>query len=131
MYINQNELLRLAREARERSYSPYSNFRVGAAVVDDEGRIHMGSNVENSSYGATICAERVAITKAVSEGAVSISAIAIVSDSLEPVTPCGICRQVISEFADEEALIICGSKNKESNGTVYKLGTLLPDAFKL
>jgi cytidine deaminase len=94
------ELLESAVEQAEFSYSPYSKFRVGAALLCEDGTVFTGTNVENRSYGATICAEQVAVTSAVSKGKTSFEAIAIVGlDSNEPLSPCGICRQVLTEFS--------------------------------
>ena len=89
---------------------PYSGFHVGAAVLTPDGKIFTGCNVENASYGASICAERTAIVKAVSEGAASISAIAITSDSDDLTFPCGICRQVIAEFGTHDVQLFCAIK---------------------
>ena len=98
-------LLEKAKEAIQFAYSPYSKFKVGAAILTEDGRIFTGCNIENSSYGATICAERTAAVKAVSEGAVSFKAIAVVCSSGEYAYPCGICRQVIAEFMDKEGML--------------------------
>jgi len=125
--MNWDFLIEEAKKAKEFAYAPYSGFRVGAAILAQDGRIFKGCNVENASYGATICAERTAIVKAVSDGEAKINAIAIVSDSEDYTFPCGICRQVIAEFGDSETKIICGNKNgyyKE-----YGLNDILPNAF--
>jgi len=90
------ELMEIAIKARERAYVPYSNYKVGAALLDREGRVFSGCNIENAAYGPTNCAERTAIFKAVSEGSTQFSAIAVVADSSEAVTPCGVCRQVMA-----------------------------------
>lgn len=95
------ELLANAKSAMEYAYVPYSRFKVGAAILTGSGKIYTGCNIENASYGATNCAERTAIFKAVSEGETSIQAIAIVGGAGEHTYPCGICRQVISEFMKE------------------------------
>jgi cytidine deaminase len=97
--MNDEELIAEARNARSNAYSPYSTFAVGAALRCKDGVVFRGCNVENISYGLTLCAERVAIGAAISEGAREFDAIAIISDSLEPVVPCGACRQVLAEFA--------------------------------
>ena len=120
-------LVNKALEARDNAYVPYSNFRVGAAVLTVDEKIFTGCNVENSSYGATICAERTAIVKAVSAGESELSAIAIASDSSSLTFPCGICRQVISEFANEDTKFICSNKNGEYK--IYNMDELLPHAF--
>ena len=106
-------LLEKAKKAAEKSYSPYSNFRVGSSVLTTEGKIFTGTNIENRSYGGTICAERVAVSKAISEGYKKIKAICIVGlDSLEILPPCGICRQFITEFG-REIKVIMANKNLE------------------
>ena len=92
------KLIQVAIEMRKQSYSPYSNFAVGAAVLSNDGYIYGGCNIENASYGLTNCAERTAIFNAVSDGKRNISAIAIVADTDRPCSPCGACRQVIGEF---------------------------------
>lgn len=120
-------LLKKALEAKNNAYVPYSKFRVGAAVKTSRGNIFTGCNIENSSFGATICAERTAIVKAISEGEAEISAIAINSDSDHLTYPCGICRQVISEFGNEKTKIICSNKNGEYK--VYGMDDILPYAF--
>lgn len=119
------ELLRRAVEASKYSYSPYSKFRVGAAVLTSEGKIFTGTNIENASYGLTICAERVAIFKAVSEGHRDIKAVAVFAEGSMPY-PCGACRQVISEFASGDTLILVydGKKIEE-----FLLDDLLPHRF--
>lgn len=127
--MDYENLVKLANDIKENAYAPYSNFHVGAAVIGNSGKIYTGVNVENSSYGATICAERVAICKAVSEGEESIKAIAISSDSQDYTFPCGICRQVISEFADSNLVILCSNNKMEYK--VYSLKDFLPNAFTL
>jgi len=120
-------LVKKAAEAKEKAYAPYSGFRVGAAVLTADGRIYTGCNVENSSFGATICAERTAVVKAVSDGKTEIAAIAVTSDSEQYTFPCGICRQVISEFVSDETKIICSNKNGQYK--IYNLKDILPHAF--
>src|SRR3989339_2003062 len=107
-----DKLVEAAIKYRENAYAPYSNFLVGAAVQGDSGKIYGGCNVENASYGMTICAERVAITKAVSEGETGIKKIAIVTSSDEVSFPCGACRQVLAEFAKNAEVLCCGTKGK-------------------
>ena len=104
--MNRQELIDKAHEAMKNAYSPYSGFKVGAAILTKDGKIFTGCNVENASYGATICAERCAATKAVSEGSNEFTAIAIVSSSDKFTYPCGICRQFLSEFFDENGTLI-------------------------
>jgi cytidine deaminase len=121
------ELIRNAIKAREKAYVPYSNFKVGAAILTEDDKIYSGCNIENASFGATNCAERTAIFKAVSEGHNKIKAIAIVGDTRTYTYPCGICRQVISEFADAESTVILA---KNENDYITKtLEEVLPGAF--
>jgi cytidine deaminase len=120
-------LVKKALEAKKFAYVPYSGFHVGAAVLTSDGRIFTGCNVENASYGASICAERTAVVKAVSEGETKISAIAITSDSNTLTFPCGICRQVIAEFGIPEISLICSNKNGEYKE--YSMTDILPHAF--
>ncbi|MFL0267841.1 cytidine deaminase [Candidatus Clostridium radicumherbarum] len=121
------ELIRNAIKARENAYVPYSNFKVGAAILTEDDKIYSGCNIENASFGATNCAERTAIFKAVSEGHNKIKAIAIVGDIKAYTYPCGICRQVISEFADAESTVILA---KNENDYITKtLEEVLPGAF--
>lgn len=122
------ELVRIATQIKDKAYCPYSKFRVGAALVTDKGNIYSGVNIENASFGATNCAERTAVFKAVSEGETKMEAIAIASDLEELIFPCGICRQVLSEFGDKDMKVICSKKNGEFK--VYTLGEILPNAFK-
>lgn len=124
------KLIRQAMDAREHSYSPYSLFRVGAALLCRGGRVYTGCNIENKAFGPTNCAERTAIFKAVSEGEREFSAIAIVGGKDETVWcyPCGVCRQVMAEFCDpEKFLIVCARSEKEYK--VYTLSELLPEMF--
>ncbi len=116
-------------EARERAYAPYSKFKVGAALIDDAGNTFIGANIENGSYGLTNCAERTAIFTAKTSGMNKISVIAIVGDTSGPVSPCGACRQVISEFSDEKTVIILA--NLKSEYKVLDIDELLPYRFKL
>ena len=104
--MTDNELVAKAKEVLEYSYSPYSHFAVGAALLSTDGQVFTGCNIENSSFGATNCAERTAIFKAVSEGIKDFKAIAIVCSGDQPAYPCGICRQVMSEFFNPDTRII-------------------------
>ncbi|MCR5149012.1 MAG: cytidine deaminase [Eubacterium sp.] len=136
------ELINSAISARENAYAIYSHFKVGAAVLSDDGRIFTGCNVENASYPAGSCAETVAVNKAVSEGARKLQAIAIVGglsskDSSHPNThdelsdytfPCGICRQVLIEFKASDGLLVIVAKN-ENDYKLYDISELLPGAF--
>lgn len=121
------ELLLKAIEAIKNAYCPYSSFSVGCAVEMESGKIYTGTNVENSSYGATLCAERVAVAYAVSQGERKIKKLAITSSSDKPVVPCGMCLQVIQEFGPE-AEIICGTQDQKEV-TTYKTGELLGKIF--
>jgi cytidine deaminase len=125
--MNYEELVAKAVEARTNAYVPYSQFKVGAAVITEDGTIYNGCNIENASYGATNCAERTAIFKAISEGHKIIKAIAVVGTQSEYTYPCGICRQVIAEFACENVKIIL-AKSKEEY-IVKTLEEILPGAF--
>lgn len=119
------ELIKAAQATREYAYVPYSNFKVGAAVLTKTGKIVTGCNVENASYGLCNCAERTAIFKAVSEGEQELVAIAIVADTIKPVAPCGACRQVIAEFGIDK-IIMCNIKGEEH---IVTLEELLPFSF--
>lgn len=125
--MNYNDLIQAAIKARKMAYTPYSNFNVGAAVQMENGKIYSGCNIENASYGATNCAERTAIFKAVSEGYKNISAIAVVGAEDAYTFPCGICRQVIAEFSSKNTIIII-VKN-ENDYLVRSLEEILPGAF--
>jgi cytidine deaminase len=122
-----SEMKRIAREAARRAYAPYSSFAVGAAVLGESGAIHAGANVENASYGLSICAERNAIFRAVAEGERTIRAVCVYTPTPLPSTPCGACRQVIFEFG-AEALIVCCTDEADRR---YALRDLLPEAFLL
>jgi cytidine deaminase len=119
-------LINKAVEAKATALPPYSNFHVGAALLTEDNKIYLGCNVENSSYSLTICAERTAIFKAISEGERKFKAIAIASDSPDYITPCGACRQIIFDHCGEID-IICSNGEKEYK--VFKTSELLPYAF--
>lgn len=119
-------LIEQAKKAMQNAYVPYSNFRVGAAVLMKSGKTYTGANIENSSYGATICAERVAIFKAISEGETEIMEIAVVTETETPSSPCGICRQVIAEFSDDAIIFLSNTKGDVIETSLKKL---LPMAF--
>lgn len=121
-------LIKKAIEAKQYAYVPYSNFQVGAAVMTKSGKIYTGCNIENGSYGATNCAERTALFKAVSEGEREFSAIAIVSSTNDFTPPCGICRQVIAELMPEGKIILANDKGDEQ---VYTVDDILPHRFIL
>ena len=99
-------LISAARSAREKAHAPFSNFKVGAAIEDENGRIFTGCNVENATYGLTICAERVAVFKAISEGARKLTRIAVVADTPQLTPPCGACRQILWEFCPDADLVL-------------------------
>ena len=120
------DLIRVASLARERAYAPYSKYRVGAAIRTKRNKIHSGANVENVSYGLTICAERVAMFKALSEGHRIFTRIAIVIDDDKLPSPCGACRQVLAEFAPEMRVVLATTGGLRGATT---LRDLLPDAF--
>ena len=121
------ELIQAAREARERAYVPYSGFRVGAAVLGRSGRIFTGCNVENASYGATICAERTAFVKAISEGERQFDHVVVYSSVPQPVSPCGICRQFMSEFGLDTLVTMVGDAGA---AFTVRVRDLLPSAFQ-
>jgi len=126
MATDPDALIALARECLDRSYAPYSRFHVAAALVDDRGRVFTGVNVENISYGLSMCAERVAIFTAVAAGARRITALAVTSSGAELLSPCGACRQVVAEFAAPEVPIYCATAGKPH---CWTLAELLPHAF--
>ncbi|EOR00061.1 hypothetical protein E3P92_02139 [Wallemia ichthyophaga] len=109
------KLIAAAFEGQKKSYCPYSQFRVGAAVVSEDGKVFSGANVENASYGGAICAERTSLVKAVSEGCTNLSGLAVVSDLDEPITPCGICRQFLREFFAPRTPILLVSQSHHAN----------------
>jgi cytidine deaminase len=121
---NQDKLVSLAAEARKRAHAPYSNIAVGAALLAKSGRVYTGSNVENASYGLTVCAERVAVFKAVSEGEREFEAIAVVTE--KGITPCGACRQVLIEFGGDLQVIVADTAGHQR---VFALTDLLPEGF--
>ena len=120
-------LLEAARAARGYAYAPYSKFAVGAALMDEQGRIHAGCNVENAAYPQGLCAEAVALGHLVLAGGQRITAVAVVGEGAELVTPCGGCRQKIREFASDEVPVIVGDMDRQR--ARFTLGELLPASF--
>ena len=128
--MTDKELMALAVEARKMSYSPYSNFRVGAALLGKSGKVYLGCNIENAAYTPTNCAERTAVFKAVSEGEKEFTAIAIVGGMGETIAdfcaPCGVCRQVLAEFCDEDFRLVLGNPDQIK---IYTFAEILPLSF--
>ena len=124
--MTEHDLVQAALKARETAYAPYSNFPVGAALECEDGTVFLGCNVENAAFGSTICAERTAVLKAVSEGHRRFRRLAIAGSSGDPCWPCGACRQVLSEFAPSLALLI---SDEEGRYVTTDLGALLPHSF--
>ncbi len=122
----ERELINKAKEAMQNSYSPYSNFKVGSAVLMKSGKVYTGCNIENASYGATNCAERTAVFKAISDGDKEIEAIAIVSSGEMVTYPCGVCRQVISEFMKDGKFIF---ENEQGEIVVHTSNEIFPYSF--
>ncbi len=125
------QLVAAAVAAAAQAHCPYSGFRVGAALLDREGDVFAGANVENSSYGLTICAERSAFCAAITAGAREFEAIAIVASGEEPPSPCGACRQVMSEFCSEDLTVLLATIDSPNNIQTYTLEELLPHRFTL
>jgi cytidine deaminase len=121
-----DSLVTAAREARERAHAPFSHFKVGAALETTDGRVITGCNIENATYGLTLCAERVAVFKAVSEGFTSFRRIAVVADTADPTPPCGPCRQILWEFAGDIEVILANLQEEKGR---YQLSALLPLPF--
>ncbi len=121
------EMLKLAKAAQNRAYSPYSQFKVGACIRDANNKFYTGCNIENASYSLTFCAEGSAIAHMINDGANKISEIVIVGSSDKPCAPCGACRQLLREFADEHILVHMFDQN--GNGYTKPLTELLPDSF--
>lgn len=131
--MEDRELVRLAHEARKLAYAPYSYFLVGAALCTENGKVYTGCNIENASYGATNCAERTAVFKAVSEGEREFLKIAVVGGKrgekeCPECFPCGICRQVMAEFCNPDTFVVL-LEDREGKIIRYRLRDLLPDAF--
>ena len=124
MDIQYDYLIRAASAARKQAYAPYSRFAVGAAIQCKSGTVFVGANIENISYGLTICAERIAIASAVAAGEREFVAIAVIADTSEPIVPCGACRQFLAEFAPE---LIIVSATVRGGQKIDNLSHLLPD----
>ena len=125
--MTDRELVNLAKEAMEYAYAPYSHFKVGAALLAKDGRVFKGCNVENATYGATNCAERTAVSKAVSEGCREFEKIAVVASSGDYAAPCGICRQVLFEFMPDGKVIL---DSEEKGMATFSVQELLPFGFR-
>lgn len=125
----EQKLLEEAKAAMQKAYVPYSKFKVGAALLDSEGNVHRGCNIENAAYSPSNCAERTALFRAVADGhaAGSFQAIAVIGDTPEPIAPCGVCRQVLSELGGLNLPVIMGNMNGDIR--VMKVAELLPGAF--
>jgi cytidine deaminase len=121
-----DHLVSAALNARQHAHTPFSKFKVGAAVEDDSGHVYTGCNVENATYGLTMCAERVAIFKAVSEGARRFVRVAVVADTEKLTPPCGACRQILWEFCGDVEIVLANLNGKIET---LRLGTLFPRAF--
>jgi cytidine deaminase len=121
------DLIKKAKTARLKAYAPYSKFKVGAALLTKSGKVYTGANVENSTYGLTVCAERVAVFKAINDGNKDFVKIVVAADKNPPITPCGACRQVLSEFAHDLEVVCVNLKGKIDR---YSLKELLPEAFE-
>ncbi|KKC30471.1 cytidine deaminase [Caldanaerobacter subterraneus] len=126
-YRDYEKLIEIAKEARENAYAPYSNFKVGACVLTEDGNIYKGCNIENASFGLTVCAERVAMFNAYSGGERKLKAIAVVADTDGPVSPCGACRQVMMELGGEDMVVILS--NMKGDHAIMTVKDLLPGAF--
>lgn len=129
MQLNQKYLLELASKASQNAYSPYSNFKVGACAIFEDGKTYTGCNVENASYGLTLCAERNALSSAIADGVkVKLVAVAIYSPNSKLCYPCGACRQWISEFSNDAIILV---ENSEGDPEKYSIKELLPYSFEL
>ena len=129
--MNPNDLLKTAFKVMGNAYAPYSHYKVGAALLCEDGRVFSGCNVENSSYGLTICAERTAFFSAIAQGETGFTALAIISSDAPAPFPCGACRQVLSEFCQPDFPIYIASASEPTQFTETTLGELLPQSFSL
>ena len=126
MKNERKDLIEAAKKARENAFAPFSNFKVGAALETADGKVYAGCNIENASYGLTVCAERVAIWKALSEGERAFSQIVVAADTDELTPPCGACRQIIWEFCGDIPVTLTNLRDKSET---VKMSELLPRAF--
>ncbi len=126
--MNLVNLVTLAREAQKFAYAPYSGFKVGAALLTEAGNVYSGANVENASYGLTVCAERIAVFKAVTAGELKFQAIAVVGSGRDYLYPCGACLQVLAEFSTHIRIV---AVNENDDFREYYLGDLLPQVFSI
>jgi cytidine deaminase len=126
--IDLDALIKAAHEARNNAHAPYSHYKVGAAVLASDGRVFVGANVENASYGLALCAERSAVAAAVVAGARRLLACAVVTATAPPASPCGMCRQTLAEFGSDDLRVIL--ENDGGTREEVSLGTLLPRAFR-
>ncbi|MFH0931012.1 MAG: cytidine deaminase [Candidatus Zixiibacteriota bacterium] len=124
--IKDKELILEAKKAMKLAYAPYSNFKVGAALLSSSGKVFTGANLENSSFGLTVCAERVALYKALSSGGKEFTKIAVIASAEKPITPCGLCRQALFEFSPDLKVICSNLKGKVRK---FTLKQLLPHPF--
>lgn len=127
--MDKTELIAQAKEAREKAYTPYSQFKVGSALLDAKGRVHLGCNVENAAYGPTNCAERTALFRAIADGEPpgTFLAMAVIGDTERPIAPCGICRQVLVELCRPDMPVYLA--NLRGDVSVTTVSALLPGAF--
>ena len=124
--VTDEQLIEMAKQVRENASAAFSNFKVGAALLGEDGRVHTGCNVENATYGLTVCAERVAIFKAISEGARRFVKIVVVADTDQLTPPCGACRQIIWEFCGDTEVIL---SNLHGKTETFRMRDLFPRAF--
>jgi cytidine deaminase len=128
--MDDRELLKTARDAVEDSYAPYSEYRVGAAIETEDGAVYTGCNIENANYSNSVHAEGLALSKAIEAGHRSFTRIAVSSDKRDGITPCGMCRQSLREFCEDDLRIICENEaDPEGEPVVHTLGELLPDSI--
>ncbi len=130
MTAQEKTLVEAACAVRARSHSPYSRFRVGAALLGADGSIHLGTNVENASFGLSICAERSAVVRAVTDGVTAFTAVAVCADGPEPTPPCGACRQVLLEFAPDAVVLMAGERGAAGPVLRLTMADLAPHAFR-